>query len=409
VNRGYGVREKRKEVLKALIKGLHEGADPEEAKKKFGEIVRSVTPAEIAAIEEELVNEGMPREEIHRLCDIHLALFRETLEKGETLAPEGHPIHILMEEHKMLLKIAGELRSVAEVLIGAEDPKSVNRQMEQISRVEEHLRESEKHYLREENVLSPYLQKHGITQPPAIMWMEHDRIRELEKNLYSLIRSRETMGLPDFARQLQEPALALAEMFSSHFYKENNILFPTALKVIEKDEWKEIRRQFDEVGYCCFTPKSATVSIPEAAPQALRTELPGAISFETGTLSKEEAEAILDALPVDITFVDKDDTIRYFNISEDRIFVRTKAVIGRKVQQCHPQKSLHMVNKILESFKDGSRDVAEFWTDSKGRLIHIRYFAVRNRNGDYLGCLEVAQDITDIKKIEGERRLLDWA
>jgi len=239
--------------------------------------------------------------------------------------------------------------------------------------------------------------------------MEHDRIRELEKNLYSLIRSRETMGLPDFARQLQEPALALAEMFSSHFYKENNILFPTALKVIEKDEWKEIRRQFDEVGYCCFTPKSATVSIPEAAPQALRTELPGAISFETGTLSKEEAEAILDALPVDITFVDKDDTIRYFNISEDRIFVRTKAVIGRKVLQCHPQKSLHMVNKILESFKDGSRDVAEFWTDSKGRLIHIRYFAVRNRNGDYLGCLEVAQDITDIKKIEGERRLLDWA
>jgi len=407
VSRGFGMREERKEVLKTLIKSLHEGADPEEAKRKFGEIVRSVTPAEIAAIEEELVNEGMPREEIHRLCDIHLALFRETLEKGETLAPEGHPIHILMEEHKMLLKIAGELRSVAEVLIGAKDPESVNRQMEQISRAEEHLRESEKHYLREENVLFPYLEKHGITQPPAIMWMEHDRIREIEKNLYSLMGNRETMGLPDFARQLRGMTLALAEIFSSHFYKENNILFPTALKVIEEDEWKDIRRQFNEVGYCCFTPKSATISIAEAEPQALRPDLAGGISFETGTLSIEEAEAVLNALPVDITFVDKDDTVRYFNRSEDRIFVRTKAVIGRKVQQCHPQKSIHIVNKILEAFRNGSSDVAEFWIDSKGRMIHIRYFPVRNQNGDYLGCLEVTQDITNIKKIEGERRLLD--
>jgi len=402
------MREERKKAFKALIKGLHEGVDPEEAKKSFGEIVRSVTPAEIAAIEEELVNEGMPREEIHRLCDIHLALFREALEKEETLAPEGHPVRILMEEHKMLLGIAGNLKNVAEVLIGAEDSESVNRQMAQVSKIEEHLRESEKHYLREENVLFPFLEKHGITQPPAIMWMEHDRIRELEKNLYSLMGNRETIGLPNFARQLQEPALALAEMFSSHFYKENNILFPTALKVIGEDEWKEIRRQFDEVGYCCFTPKSATISIPEAAPQALRPELAGVISFETGTLSKEEAEAVLNALPVDITFVDKDDTVRYFNRSEDRTFVRTKAVIGRKVQQCHPQKSIHIVNKILEAFRNGSRDAAEFWIDSKGRMIHIRYLAVRNQNGDYLGCLEVTQDITNIKKIEGERRLLDW-
>jgi PAS domain S-box-containing protein len=143
--------------------------------------------------------------------------------------------------------------------------------------------------------------------------------------------------------------------------------------------------------------KSKTEAVPE------RT-----LQLETGALSKEEVEAILNALPVDVTFVDKGDTVRYFNKAGKRIFVRTKAVIGRKVQQCHPQKSVHAVNKILESFKAGNKDVAEFWIQMGNRLVHIRYFAVRDKDGKYLGTMEVTQDITDIKKIEGEKRLLDW-
>ncbi len=134
----------------------------------------------------------------------------------------------------------------------------------------------------------------------------------------------------------------------------------------------------------------------------------GVLSFETGSLSKEELEALLDTLPVDITFVDKDDRVKYFNKAEKRVFVRTKAIIGRKVQMCHPQKSIHIVNRILESFRKGEKDVAEFWIAVNNRLVHIRYFAVRDRNGKYLGTMEVTQDITDIKKIEGEKRLLDW-
>jgi PAS domain S-box-containing protein len=132
------------------------------------------------------------------------------------------------------------------------------------------------------------------------------------------------------------------------------------------------------------------------------------LQFETGALSKEIVEAMLDSLPVDISFVDREDRVKYFNKAEGRIFVRTKAVIGRKVQLCHPQKSVHVVNKILEAFKTGRKDVAEFWIQMNNRLIHIRYFAVRDKNRKYLGTLEVTQDITDIKKIEGQRRLLDW-
>jgi len=132
------------------------------------------------------------------------------------------------------------------------------------------------------------------------------------------------------------------------------------------------------------------------------------MQFETGTLSKDELEAVFNTLPIDITFVDKEDTVRYFSRSEERIFVRTKAVIGRKIQQCHPQKSVYVVNKILESFKSGEKDVAEFWIQKGDRLIHIRYFPIRDREGKYLGTIEVTQDISDLKKIEGEKRLLEW-
>jgi len=134
----------------------------------------------------------------------------------------------------------------------------------------------------------------------------------------------------------------------------------------------------------------------------------GLLRFETGTLTKDEIEAILNTLPVDITFVDKEDTVKYFSKSEGRIFARTKSIISRKVQKCHPQKSVHIVNKIVESFKEGKKDVAEFWIEKGNRLVHIRYFAVRNRDGKYLGTIEVTQDITNLKKIEGEKRLLDW-
>ena len=130
------------------------------------------------------------------------------------------------------------------------------------------------------------------------------------------------------------------------------------------------------------------------------------LQFETGSLSKEEVDAILESLPVDVTFIDRGDSVKYFSKFGKRIFARPKAVVGRKVQLCHPKKSVHVVNSILEAFKTGEKDVAEFWIQLNNRTIHIRYFAVRNRNGEYLGTVEVSQDITDIKKIEGEKRLL---
>ena len=125
------------------------------------------------------------------------------------------------------------------------------------------------------------------------------------------------------------------------------------------------------------------------------------------TISTETIEAIFYTLPLDLTFVDDSDTVRYYSKGEERIFRRTPAVIGRTVQQCHPQKSLHKVEQVVSELKSGRRNVAEFWIDLKGRKIYIRYFAVKDKTGKYIGTLEVTQDITDLQKIEGEKRLLD--
>lgn len=397
--------QERKEMLKRIIRSLHEGADPEAVKESFKEVLEGATPTEIARAEEELIREGLPREEIHRLCEVHLAVFRESLAGQKALAPAGHPVHILMEEHKILLGFADELQGVARRVREAGEVELAS--LEQLRHIEEHLKASESHYVREENVLFPYLEKHGVTEPPAIMWMEHDRIRETKKGFYNLLEGREGMEFGDFATQLAEVASSLADLLTNHFHKENNILFPVALRVMAEDEWQDTRRQFDELGYCCFTPASARAIPEEAEAPAPVPEAEGKVAFESGTLSREELEAILNTLPVDITFVDKDDAVRYFSQSKERIFPRTKAVLGRKVQQCHPQKSVHVVNKIVEEFKAGQRDVAEFWIQHRGRFVHIRYFPVRNQEGEYLGVLEVTQDITDIQKLEGEKRLLD--
>jgi hypothetical protein len=402
----------KKAKLKELIKQLHAGASPQEVKERFKQLLQGISPLEIAKIEQELIREGMPREEIQRLCDVHLAVFREQLEKQRLDIPVGHPINILMEEHKIMLRLSEKLNTIKNKIQQVDRANYVDEGIAHLKHIAEDFLDSEKHYLREENVLFPLLEKHGITEPPAMMWTEHDQIREKKKKLHNLIEKCNIMSFEDFKKQLGEIAKSLGDALPSHFFKENNILFPTALRVVTEHEWRDARGEFDEIGYCCFTPEQL-IAIPEVKgvkkqkPEAVPA-LEALLRFETGSLSKDEIEAIFNTLPVDITFVDKEDAVRYFSKPEKRFFVRTKAVIGRKVQQCHPQKSIHIVNKILDSFKSGKKDEAEFWIQKDNRLVYIRYFAARNKDGEYLGTMEVTQDITDIKGIEGEKRLLDW-
>ncbi len=401
--------ERKKEALKELIKKVHEGENVEELKRKFKENFGDVTSEEIVRVEEELIKEGFPRDEIVKLCEVHLAVFKESVERGKSEAGKispFHPISILVKEHEIMEKNAQRMFNLLsnhtiDLFLQTHDAFG------ELGDLVSHFRESEKHYLREENALFPVIEKCGVTEPPKIMWMEHDLIRHIKKEIFETFENLKRNPTSEMYNSLRELAGKLFTSLKSHFFKENSVLFPTALKLVSENEWQKVKRDFDEIGYCCFYPQPQLLK--EEKKESTLSEISGeVVRLPSGSFTLKELVAVLNALPVDITFVDKNDEVKFFNETKERIFVRTRGVIGRKVQNCHPQKSIHVVEKILQEFKQGTRDVADFWIWVKARYIYIRYFAVRDEDGEYLGTLEVSQDITDIKKLEGEKRLLDW-
>lgn len=395
-----------KEKLKGLIKRLHEGEDAETIKDEFKKIIAQIGPTEISKVEEQLIKEGLPAEEVRNLCDVHLEIFKEAVEvEGfEDLQP-GHPIYILLREHEYVKRIAERLTSVIKKLESSPDYSSVESELKELDTLLGDLREYNKHKVREENCLFPVLEKHGITQPPKIMWTEHDEQRASIKEATEALNKKEETTYEKFKIDIIPHLNRIIRLISEHFYKEENILFKTSVDILSEDEFRQMKASMDDLGYCEFTPLKAIGDEVGLDEVAVKSE--GKVNLPTGSFTVEELEAILNILPVDISFVDRDDRVQYFNLTEDRIFPRTTGVLGRTVQNCHPQKSLDIVNRIVNEFKEGKRDLAEFWINMEDRIIHIRYFPVRGDDGEYLGVLEVTQDITDIQTIEGEKRLLD--
>jgi DUF438 domain-containing protein len=401
---------KRKETLKRLIRQLHEGKNVEDVKEEFAALLRDVGAAEIAEIEQALIAEGLPEMEIKRLCDVHVAVFRESLDaqaKPETTP--GHPIYTFRAENEAAGRVLDALQEALDALKAT--PGAV--QLEQARTRLQELREYEKHYLRKENVLFPYLERHGFTGPSSVMWAIHDDVRAGWKALAALLSAGAGDDPAAFSARVDEVFGPLNMAIREMFYKEENILFPTALEKLSQAEWRAIRAQESEVGYCYVTPGDGwppeAAAIPEAGPSPVeaRAVADDLLHLDTGALTAQEVNLLLTHLPVDLTYVDKDDTVRFFSQTRERIFPRSPAIIGRRVQKCHPPASVHRVQRILDDFRAGRRDVAEFWIQMQGKFIHIRYFAVRDEQGEYQGTLEVTQDVTRIRELEGERRLLD--
>ncbi len=403
--KGEKSTEENKEILKELIRKLHDGVNPEEVRKEFKISIKNMTTIQFANAEALLIKEGMPAEEIHHMCDVHLAVLAETLTEDVKLAPEGHPVNILMQEHAILLKYANELRDLYKDIREKSKYAEISKELEKITSIIDHFKASSSHYIREENILFSYLDKHGVTQPPKIMWIDHDRIRDIEKNLYSLLEKKEELEYEEFVKLFHNYAHGLAEMLASHFSKENKVLFPTAMQVCTDDEWIEMRNQFDDIGYCCFTPELPDVEHKEEEEIKTSSRISDALDFGTGTLTFNDLKMMFETLPVDITYVSKDNTVKFYS-EGDRIFPRAPSIIGRLVENCHPDKSVDRVLEIIENFKNNTLDKAEFWLEMEGRIIYIRYFPMRDSKGEYQGVLEVTQDITQIRKIEGEKRLL---
>lgn len=403
---------KRKETLKRVLCQLHEGKTVEEVKGEFATLLRGVSTMEIAQIEQELVQEGMPVVEIKRLCDVHVAVFRESLEtqeKPDTVP--GHPVYTFLAENGAAGHVLDALEGTLAALKAAPDEDRLERAREHLHE----LRKYEKHYLRKENILFPFLEKHGFSGPSAVMWAIHDDIRAWWKSLDALLSAGPGDDPAAFVAQLDEIFGPLATAIHEMFYKEENILFPTALEKLNGEEWWQVRQQSPEVGYCYVEPghqwppqETALESVSALAQGGDEGAVSpaGLLHLDTGTLTPQEVNLLLTHLPVDITYVDAEDTVRFFSQGRERIFPRSPAIIGRKVQKCHPPASVHVVQQILDDFRAGRRDVAEFWIQMGPKFIHIRYFAVRD-GGEYQGTIEVTQEISHIRQLEGERRLLD--
>jgi DUF438 domain-containing protein len=385
-------------ALKDILKDLHSGQSQEEVQRRFNDFAKDLDATQIAAVEQQLVKEGVSELDIKGLCDFHARLMGGALPEHEAILPPGHPGQTLRDENQAL-----EARAVAlEALLAT--PGAFSAQRQTLEETFAQFATLELHYQRKENQFFPFLEKHGITAPPQVMWAVHDDIRGLLKGVREALAAGDEAG---FRARLPE----LLHQFREMVFKEEKIFIPLCLDTFSGTEWGRIREGEKDLGYSLVTPPAWTAPSEDPAPRAPAAEaLDGLkkLALDTGLLSLPQINLMLRALPLDLTFVDEHDEVRYFSDTPERIFPRSPGIIGRKVQNCHPPKSVHIVEKILAAFRDGSRNEAEFWLQLGGRFLHIRYFALRDPLGKYRGCLEVSQDLTRLRALEGERRLLEW-
>ena len=401
-------RARKQEALKGIIKDLHAGVPVEKLRKTFASLIRDTSPEEIADMENALIQEGFPVEEVQRLCDVHARVFDKALKKaGKPGRIPGHPLHSYLRENAEARSLLKGLKRAAKPLAkGRADDADAARFAALFGR----FKEIEKHYARKENQLFPALEAKSFTGPSKVMWGKHDEIRALIRKTDAALAARDWRSA---AGAMADLAGAVKKMM----FLEEKILYPTAARKLGTADWARIKKGEPEIGYAWITPSNLwDAQLAEAlaaAPAAATSAAPApatdaaAIGLGRGRLTVEQIDLLLKSLPFDVTFVDENDRVRYYSDTPERIFPRSPEIIGRAVQNCHPPKSVHVVEAILKAFREKTRDKAEFWIRRGALLILIRYFPVYDGAGAYRGTIEVTQEVSAVKGLEGERRLLD--
>ena len=396
-------------VLKDIIKHLHAGNPPEQVQRQMREIVRQTDYSEIMAMEQELMAEGMPVEEVRAMCDLHSQVTRDALVQiptSKAIAP-GHPVDTFRRENEALRNVIVEMKKVLAELQGATDASDAAAIALRLRQSFNELMDVDKHYQRKEHALFSYLERHGITGPSKVMWAKDDDVRNLLKLLGQCLQL-DSSAVDQWKAKLLEAATAALSAVQEMIYKEENILLPMSLETLSEDEWAEIWSASPKYGWCIVEPQLGYTPAVSVTLDSIKVPPSGALMLPTGNVSLEQLVAIFSTLPVDLTYVDADDRVAFFTEGPDRIFARSKTIIGRKVQNCHPPRSVATVEQILGDFRAGRQNVAEFWINFHDKFVHVRYFAVRNSDGAYLGTLELTQDLTPLRALQGERRLLEY-
>jgi len=399
--------QKRKELLKHMILQLHQGEAPELVRKRLVELLRNVPYDEVVEVEQELISEGLPEEEVLKFCDIHTMVLDGHIDQsGAKPVPPGHPVDTFRKENRELEKVVDAIEQLLSQIPALQEGQVKDLFLNLHARFNE-LMDVDKHYKRKEYLIFPYLEKYEITGPPKVMWAKHDEARQKLKAALEVV-SAPGVITPDEANAVTEMVIRPAiQAIPDMIMKEEEILFPMCMDKLSDEEWYAIYQQTQEFGYCLYDPqdewKPAGVIVSDVTYQTNNN-----IQLITGSFDISELEALFKTLPIDITFVDKDDKVKFFSLGPDRIFARNRAILGRDVRMCHPPSSVHVVEQILSDFKSGKENSAAFWVNLGARFIYIAYFALRDKEGEYLGTIEFTQDLTSLRKLEGEQRLLSY-
>lgn len=399
----------RKAQLKELILKLHQGGSQDDVRLELMQSLKQIPYGEVVEVEQELISEGLPEEEVLKLCDAHSAVLQGNIDlSGTQKIPAGHPVDLFTRENEELRKVTAQATGLLKEIESMPEGTSIQDKVYKLQGFFNNLYDADKHYQRKEYLLFPYLESKGITGPPKVMWGKHDEIRELIKGSIEILHQE---GIT------REDLLASAEIILNQTLfgiddmtvKEEQILFPMSMDKLTEAEWFEISKQSLEIGFCLYDPQvnwkpswAIETNVEDAQKEGNYIQLP------SGGFTAGELLAILNTLPIDMTFVDKDDKVKYFSQGAERIFQRNRAILNRDVRHCHPPASAHIVDKIIDDFKTGRQTRAPFWINMGGKMIHIEYFALRDEKGEYLGTLEVSHNVNRYRELEGEQRILSY-
>ena len=393
-------KERQQAILK-ILNFIQDGGELEEAKKMFQAAFDQVDVAEITAAERELIAQGLDPRKIQYLCNVHADVFKGNIKenkKNSEFEKPGHPVHTFKLENIVLKSLVNDAL-LPDLAKWEKGDKSA------LSKLRQELKDLAKihyHYARKETSMFPIMTKYGITAPPKVMWGVDDKIRKLIGQANLLI-SQKDINKAEVSKAIKETAHEVLEMI----FKEEEIMLPMIDEVASEEDWGNVKNEEEQIGYTLIQkpmnwkpkekPKSdGPISIDKLSSLAL--------NFAEGSLNLEQLSAILDLLPFALTFIDENDKVAYFGGGAN-IFPHSKNALGNSVYSCHLPESVPRVKKIFDDFHQGKKDKYEFWFKPRhmGRYLYLQYFAVRKDN-KYLGCLEVAQDVTDIRNWKNEKK-----
>lgn len=252
------VNEDRIKQLTVLLSKLNKEGVTEELKEKGLKLVKSISPLELSMAEQSLIDEGMNASELRHLCEIHMLVLKDELEKLKSNISKGHVLYTMIEEHECLLKFLDEVETATKAILAIDKYDASKKEFKRIPELALNLLNAEPHHKREEEVLFKEVEALGVTGPTRIMRMEHEDLRKKKRALRDLGRSVEQMDFEEYKKQLKDISNAICYELRDHVFKENYILYPTSLETItDNDKWKEMKEKCDMVGYCTFTPENS--------------------------------------------------------------------------------------------------------------------------------------------------------